>query len=181
MDKLPKWQDRFGLPTGLLATVDHDLHRIRRSALNPYFSKRKINEFTPYIQQCAERLCTRLLSEYKETSRVVNLNNAWGAFATDNIMYFCFAWSYDNLNCPDFVALFTNSLRGLAYMTHIAGHFPVVLRLLPSFPEAVVEVLNPAMRPVLQCHSVGLHDSLHYVLLNLNSLVSRRSDHKYSR
>ena len=106
--KAKAWRDRFGIPFAVQSTVEHDVHHHRRLALNPYFSKKQINDFTPYIQERATQLCERLLREYKGTSKVVTVNDAWAAFATDVIMYYGFAWSYDFLSYPDFIAPFTN-------------------------------------------------------------------------
>jgi hypothetical protein len=43
--KRNKWSfftNQSGLTSSAFATDDHDLHRLRRAALNPYFSKQKV-------------------------------------------------------------------------------------------------------------------------------------------
>ena len=125
-------------------------------ALNPYFSKRQINDFSPHIQQCAEKLCNRLLREYKGTSKVVTLNDAWAVYATDIILFYSFAWSYDFLDYPDFIAPFTTSIKELANFVHIAGHFPWFLTLLQSLPDSALGIINPAIIPVFQFQNVSL-------------------------
>ena len=125
-------------------------------ALNPYFSKRQIIEFSPYIQRCAEKLCNRLLREYKDTGKVVSLNDAWSVYATDIIFFYSFAWSYDFLDYPDFVAPFTTSMKEVAKSLHVAGHFPWLLSLLQSLPDSVVRIVNPAIVPVFQFQNVSL-------------------------
>jgi hypothetical protein len=42
-----RWGDTEGASQ---ATVEHDLHRLRRSANDPFFSKKQIKSFTPFIQ-----------------------------------------------------------------------------------------------------------------------------------
>ena len=153
--KVKAWRDRFGIPFAVQSTVEHDVHHHRRLALNPYFSKKQINDFTPYIQERATQLCERLLREYKGTSKVVTLNDAWAAFATDVIMYYGFAWSYDFLSYPDFIAPFTNSIKELALSIHFAGHFPLFLKFLQSVPDSVVGIINPAMQPVFKFQNVS--------------------------
>lgn len=123
-------------------------------ALNPYFSKRQINDFCPYIQERANQLCERLLGEYKGTYKMVTMNDAWAAFATDVIMYYGFAWSYDFLNYPEFVTPFATSIKELALSVHVAGHFPLFLKFLQSVPNYVVGIINPAMQPVFQFQNV---------------------------
>ena len=125
-------------------------------ALNPYFSKRQINEFSPYIQRRAEQLCNRLLREYKNTGKIVSLNDAWAAYTTDIIFFYSFAWSYDFLDYPDFVSHFTTSMKELANSLHVAGHFPWLLSLLQSLPDSVLRIVNPAIVPVFRFQNVSL-------------------------
>lgn len=153
-NKIPAFRDRFGVPTAVISTVDHELHHRRRMALNPCFSKKRVSDFCPYIQQCAERLCNKLLLEYKGTSRVVTLDDAWAAYATDIVMFHTFAWTHDFLDFPDFVAPYTESTREVAGIAHFAAHFPWVLKALQSMPEALSGVINPAMRPIFKFHNV---------------------------
>ena len=153
-DKLKAWRNRFGVPYGVQSTVEHDLHHHRRIALNPYFSKRQINDFAPHIQECAGRLCDRLLREYKCTSVFVNMNDAWATFATDVVTFYTFAWKYDFLNYPAFVAPFTSSTKGLVLLAHFAWHFPCFLKFLQSVPDTILGMINPAMRSVFQFQNV---------------------------
>lgn len=154
-DKIPRWRDRFGLPTAVQSTVHHDLHRSRRTALNPFFSKKQINAFSPYIQQCADKVCDRLLHEYRGTDKVLSMTDVYATFATDIIFYYTFAWNYDFMSFPNFIAPFTESIKELALSIHVAGHFPWFLALLQSAPDSVVSVLNPAMRPVFRFQNVS--------------------------
>ena len=85
----------------------------------------------------------------------MTLNDAWAAFATDVITYYCFAWSYDFLDYPGFVGPFTKSIKELANSIHVAGHFPLVLKLLQSVPDFVVGKINPAVQPVFEFQDVG--------------------------
>lgn len=48
--KPKKIATRFGNPLSAFASVDHETHRLRRSALNPFFSKRKIAGYVPQMQ-----------------------------------------------------------------------------------------------------------------------------------
>ena len=154
-DKLEEFRDRFGLPTAVQSTVKHATHHRRRMALNPYFSKKQINEFSPHIRQCAEKLSYRLLREYKGTSKVVCLNDAWAVYVTDIVTFYAFARSYDFLDYPDFIAPFTTSLKELANNIHVAKHFPWFLKLLQYLPESALGFVNPAMIPVFQFQNVN--------------------------
>ena len=155
------------MPGAVVSTVEDVTHRRRRMALNPYFSKRQIVEFSPHITECAEKLCGRLLREYKDTSKIVTLNDMWAAFATDIIFFYCFAWSYDFLDYADFIAPFTTSLKQLANFVHIAGHFPWLLKVLQSLPDSALGIINPAMRPVFQFQNVSLSQTFLQIYTSL--------------
>ncbi|KAI9642742.1 hypothetical protein NHQ30_008473 [Ciborinia camelliae] len=151
-DKIESLRFRFGLPLSSFDTIQHNHHRMRRDAIAPYFSRQKVNNFAPEIQRLATKLCDRLTSEYANTSRVINLNEAYAAFVSDAITYYTFAFSYDFLDFPDFITPFTTSIRKLAMSLHTAGHFPWILTLLQSVPDNIVGLLNPMMKPVFEFH-----------------------------
>ena len=48
------------------ATLDHDLHRVRRGALNPYFSKRMVQRLEPRVKQKVLALKQRLVESAGE-------------------------------------------------------------------------------------------------------------------
>lgn len=124
--------------------------------MNPFFSRQRILQYAPYAQSRVQRLCTRLETEYKGTSKVFCFNDAWASLTTDVINYYSFAMSYDFQDYPDFVAPFTKSIKLLAQSLHLVGHFPWILTLLQSLPDSVVGVLNPAMVPVFQFQGVRI-------------------------
>ena len=154
LDKLPHLRDRFGLPDAMFSTAEHEIHRRRRMAASPYFSRRAVNNFAPFIQQRAERMCARLISEYKGSSKVVIMNEAWAAYTTDIIMFYAFAWSYDCIDCPDFIAPFTHSIKMLVETAHLGAHFPLMMKLLRCLPDAVVGTIYPVMKSILRFQNV---------------------------
>jgi cytochrome P450 len=52
-----QWQGSYG---SVVNTVDHDLHKQRRKALNPYFGKRQLQHFGTFIQSRADKICERV-------------------------------------------------------------------------------------------------------------------------
>ncbi|KAM0794180.1 cytochrome P450 [Usnea florida] len=118
-DKIAALKYRFGLPLSSFDTIGHDHHHLRRSAIGPYFARQKVNDFSPYIQSLALKLCDKLDQEYGGENRVVNLNEAYAAFVSDAITWYTFAFSYDFLGFPEFVTPFTTSIRKLAMSLHV--------------------------------------------------------------
>jgi cytochrome P450 len=90
-DKLKAFEKRLNASLSGHATADHSLHRLRRSVLNPFFSKRQINKFSPFIQSRMDKMINRLDHEWKGTDKVLCLNDVWASFATDIVteILFC--------------------------------------------------------------------------------------------
>lgn len=79
--KRDKWAwfcNQFGIPDSAFATVKHDVHRMRRAALNPFFSKAKVRSLQPLIQDVAHQLLTRL-DEFKHNGEHLTLSLAYAA------------------------------------------------------------------------------------------------------
>lgn len=154
--KQESFRYRLGNPGSMHSTPEKNLHQQRRATLVSYFSRRRVLEFTPYIQSCVDKLCHRLDYEYRGTFKVVKLDDAFAAFTTDSIIYYAFAWSYDFLNYPDFVAPFTTAIERMFKMSHIYTHFPWIIPFLESLPSSVSAVLQPSAVPYFAFRDVSV-------------------------
>lgn len=86
-DKDPTFAHSFNVTTGDEAafwTAPHALHLLRRSALNPYFSKRKIADAQDVVKLQVVRLCERLQA-LAGAGDVVNLSDAFFATMTESV------------------------------------------------------------------------------------------------
>jgi len=64
----------------LFSTIDHDVHRIRRAALLPYFSTAYVRKLQPDFQERLDVLLRRM-SGFKDTDEAVNANCMFAAFS----------------------------------------------------------------------------------------------------
>lgn len=158
-------------------TTDHDLHRRRRAALNPFFSKTQIRRFSPWIQERADILCRRLEEEYKGTGKVLVLNDAFTCFTADNIMRYSFAEHHNYVESPDFEAPLLKYIGSFfpkyQYVTSYSSdspktdrdslvkHFSWLLRLQLSLPQAVLGWLFPLAKEWREVHT---SPSLYFIL-----------------
>ncbi|CAG8974541.1 hypothetical protein HYALB_00005813 [Hymenoscyphus albidus] len=149
-DKLKALEKRFGSGMALASTTDQHLHRKRRAALNPFFSRRKIVDHSNVLQTRMNRITERLQNEYMGVSRVLNLNEMWGCFTTDSIVGYCLETKYDFIETPDFRASFTKSIFELIEPVHYFTQFPILRIAADLLPESVVCWLQPQMIPVLR-------------------------------
>lgn len=155
LDKLKSWESRFDVTTSIQSTTEHSIHRLRRTPLNPFFSKRAVATFTPEIQDHADKLINRVQREYAGNGKILSLTEAYHAFSTDNVMDYCFASNVDALDEEDFVGPFTRAVKSLAESVHVTTHFRWILSLLLSLPETGAKLLMPTMIPVFDFKRVS--------------------------
>ncbi|KAK6440868.1 hypothetical protein LTR95_002910 [Oleoguttula sp. CCFEE 5521] len=143
----------FGLSRSVIATAGHDLHRMRRAALNPFFSKQAVNRLEARtIRAKIDRLCERL-RQHSETGEPVNLEHAFVAMTTDIMTEFCFNQCYDYLGKPDFAPEYSKLLITTAESSNLFRYCPFVIEWLMAAPPWFVEKLDPSLAPVLTMKS----------------------------
>ena len=82
-EKRDKWQwftKQFAAPESMISTVTHDQHRVRRGALNRYFSMASVRRLQPLLEERVDRLLERF-REAKASGAVVPLEYAFAAFS----------------------------------------------------------------------------------------------------
>lgn len=143
-DKYKRSIEGFGGDPAAFSTVPHALHRIRRAALSPFFSKKSVNELTPAIQARIDQLCARLTG-LKGTGAPVNIVHAYSAFTVDVITEYMFARSLNHLKAPDFDPSWHEAMMMVSGIYNIGTQFPQIATVMRLLPEWFVKALNPAM------------------------------------
>ena len=150
-EKRDKYEDHkwtLGLPDSSIFTVDHDLHRLRRSALNNMFSKRSITMFEPLLQKIVNRMCTRI-EEFKNQPRILDVRVLFTCLATDVITEYSLGDCKNLLLtpdlCPQWRALFNSWLLN----SHAFKHFPLVWHIMNNTPDKWVTWMMPDMQLVV--------------------------------
>lgn len=132
----------FQAPGSTFSTVRHEIHRSRKGALLPFFSRQKISRQQAIIRVEVQKACQRLRDEYEGTSKVLRLNDMLSCLTSDIIMKFAFDRSYGFLDYPDFISPFTRAMSGLTGFSHYAIQFPLLPVLLSKVPDAVMAYLS---------------------------------------
>ncbi|KAI1754811.1 cytochrome protein [Xylaria castorea] len=141
-------EHRFNNPKSVFATSDHALHRHRRGALNPFFSKRAISERTQNIQKKMNIICQRLKTEFQNTDRILVVNEMWGCWTTDIITEYCFERGYEFIHEPNFKAPFVKSFIDQLDGVHWITQFPWLATMMYLMPDAVVGWIDPRTKSV---------------------------------
>ena len=89
--KRDKWGYNAKSPDSNFATgftLDHDLHKQRRDAVAPSFSKRNIQTLEPEIKERVDHVC-QIMEEHHKAQTPVNLATVFLALAIDTVTNVC--------------------------------------------------------------------------------------------
>ncbi|RYC62790.1 hypothetical protein CHU98_g3420 [Xylaria longipes] len=142
-------EHRFNNATSVFATSDHALHRLRRRALNPSFSKRAISERAEIIQKQMDVVCQRLKAEFQNTDRILVVNDMWGCWTADIVTEYCFERRYNFVQEPNFKSPFVRALVDLLDGVHWITQFPWLTTMMDWMPDTVVGWIVPRMKTVI--------------------------------
>ncbi|KAG6366820.1 hypothetical protein INS49_001001 [Diaporthe citri] len=127
----------------LLQTMSHDQHRVRRAALNPFFSKRAIQALEGMVVEKIERLVGRLELSYRR-GEVVNLTNATAALTMDVISSYALGADIGNLRREDWGADWLDAFRTVGLMRPMGRQFAWFMNsLLNNLSPEVVSWISP--------------------------------------
>lgn len=70
------------VPGGVGTTASYDVHKRRRQALSPFFSRRNVLYLEPLITQKVEQLC-QLVAKHAAEKTPVNLSDIFFAFSNE--------------------------------------------------------------------------------------------------
>ena len=154
MDKYQRMAGRFGIEDSFFNTAPDDLHRLRRGALNPFFSKKRITEFQPVIRNKIDKLCQKI-AQLQEKGSELHWHKAMAAYAGDVISEYSFARSYDHLDSPDFSENYYEPLHAACESGALTMQFPWLLPLMNNLPDAVVLKLRPLLYLLIKLQRVS--------------------------
>lgn len=134
-----------GSSESIFMTRDHELHRVRRAALAPYFSMTRIRHLQPGIELVIGNLLGRL-DECRASGVALPASRAFAALTNDVITEYAFARCQNLLQSPDLQTPFPDVDRNGARFRHLAKHWPWLLKTMRSLPESLLEYLNPEFK-----------------------------------
>ncbi|TVY88201.1 Cytochrome P450 monooxygenase, partial [Lachnellula willkommii] len=142
------WDVRLGNGNAIFATVHPAVHRRRRGALNPMFTRGAVLKLVPVIRDKLELLCKRL-DGFEESRTPVNFTRAYSAMTGDIIMEYFFGFTYKHVEAPEFLS-FHEAYMGFASAGHIAAQFPWFLPLMNSIPDSITLRLAPRLASLIR-------------------------------
>ena len=125
-DRWAWYTNGLGLPVSTLGTVETNIHRRRRAAMSPFFSKQKAAKLQPVVEERATKLMEKL-ARLAASGEVVPINYAFSAFANgrsldledwcnvlsdvDVVTQYCFGQSDHHIEADGFDPSFHKSMN----------------------------------------------------------------------
>ncbi|KAJ5715786.1 benzoate 4-monooxygenase cytochrome P450 [Penicillium malachiteum] len=147
-NKPPRFAEVFGPFPATIGTPSHELHRVRRSALNPFFSKKSVNDLFPVMWKPIEILLQRL-QKFSETGEVLNMKYCYAAATMDIMTAYCFAHEPSSVREPDFGRKTFDDVDSFLIVSLWNIHMPWIMRFVYSLPDWINKIFAPAMADTL--------------------------------
>ncbi|KAL6718626.1 hypothetical protein ACLMJK_002860 [Lecanora helva] len=171
-----EWATRgFGIPAAAFGTESHDLHRNRRAAVAPYFSKASVYQLEPVVQSVVDKLVLRLNS-LQGTDNVINIVHVFAALTADIIVQYAFAKPYGFIDSPDFASSWHRAIMDVSEIFHTFKQFGWMEPTMRKIPPWIAEKMNPQMSSLSRIQAVSqVHDSgATYFELSVNQIVRQQ-------
>ena len=133
-----------------IGSRDHDIHKARRAALNPFFSTRNIRRLEPMVHEVLSKLFQRLEDAKKRSKSgaevPINLNILYRAVAHDLIADYAFGqgsvcFSREDLNAP-----YVEANHQMVLTWHFGTFFPWFTHIIRLLPVSIVLILAPTVK-----------------------------------
>jgi cytochrome P450 len=146
--------DQFQLPGSTFGTADHKLHRMRRAALNPFFSKQQINRLEPMLTYMIDKLCGRI-DEFQKSGQPMEMRRVYMCLTTDVVTLYSLNKSWNHLDSPVFSPLWVETIKALTIAGITFKHLPWILPLTRLIPRELIRKLDPGMVMLLEWQDVS--------------------------
>ncbi|KAF2834919.1 cytochrome P450 [Patellaria atrata CBS 101060] len=139
----------FGHPDqSAFGTTNHDVHKMRRGAMDRFFSPGMLRKFSPVlIEDKVETLCRRLKEEGEKGP--VRFKLACSCYTTDVISDYATGHSFDYLNHPNFFPEWSDVFLNISKAGLLLKPWPFLFKLLDNIPEWLAKRMDSGMSAVV--------------------------------
>jgi hypothetical protein len=138
----------------VVATVSHELHRMRRAALNPYFSKASIRRLEPIIRDTVSNLLKRM-DYHQKSGEILPMTVVYKAMTSDIINNYAFGKSSNSMDMEDYNVSFFDAVEAIFEGSHLSLQFGWLGPLMESLPMALTGKLMPGMAHLFKMQQVN--------------------------
>ncbi|KAM5440458.1 hypothetical protein McanMca71_003941 [Microsporum canis] len=150
-NKSAPFYDAFGVDKATFTTADNNIHRMKRAAFNPFFSRKRVLELEDIVQSKAKTLVKRISSAL-ESCGGIDLHHGFRAISIDVISDYAFDNCYKFLEKDDFGAPFFDVIRGFGPMFWLFQQVPFMRPILLGIPLWMAKLTSPSLTSMLMFH-----------------------------
>ncbi|CAG8961502.1 hypothetical protein HYFRA_00013853 [Hymenoscyphus fraxineus] len=182
-DKIYRVANAFGPYPAAIGTQGHDLHRLRRGALNVFFSKKYVSELVPHMQHVIDELCSRF-KDACDTGEPINLKYAYSAATLDIMNEYCFSEKSKLVSKSDFGRKIFDDVDSFLIVSLVNVHIPWIMASLYSLPKLARQVEDireeKDLSHLTSGHRTVFHDLIQSSLSPAEKSPSRLRDEAFS-
>lgn len=147
----------------ILATISHDVHRMRRNSINAFFSTASVRKVEPMVREKLEKMLSRWGEPSSKDAKVLHLHTVFRAYASDIITTYAFGDCFHFLAKEDWGKAYFEATENYFHLTHIFAHFPIAMKLFINAPKWALRLLILDMSEITEKQNVRAHTftSLH--------------------
>ena len=136
-------------PHSIISTIDHEHHRLRKSYLKNFFSRRSLKTLEPFVQQSINLLCQKLERAYAE-KQPVQLDSLYADLTADLITYYSFGESSGYLNREGKVNDIQSGVGTITNGFHLNRFFPMFRQTVLMCPIWAIKTFFPNYAETLE-------------------------------
>lgn len=136
-----------------MGTSAHELHRLRRSVLNPFFSTQKIVDIQDLVKAKILKLCD-ILRARRKSGLPINMARAYRAMTMDIITEYVMTGSFDYLDREDFGGRWYTMIRNGSASQVLMNQFRWIMPIMTALPYKLAITLVPDAEAALGIQKV---------------------------
>ncbi|MCJ1436764.1 hypothetical protein MMC27_006146 [Xylographa pallens] len=140
-----------GVPHGTFGTLDHYVHRQRRSAVKGFVSKRVVRVAQASIRETIKELCA-VISQHAARQEVFDCNLQFLAWSTDSVNRFLSCAPMGLLHDIERAKEWKQTIRAVVELTPLVKQFPLVMPMILHLPQWLVKAFSPDLNRILTMH-----------------------------
>ncbi|KAL8732133.1 MAG: hypothetical protein Q9181_004048 [Wetmoreana brouardii] len=144
-----------GTPKGTFGTIDHEIHRKRRAAISPFFSKGSVSSAEAMIHT-KTKLLEQNMRRNLANGGVVELRKTYLAMTTDTLSAHTFDRSLDLLKEDQRANEWKRTIKAVAVLTPLIKQFTWIIPLALKLPLGPLRMAVPDLARI-----VALHRDMH--------------------
>lgn len=142
-------------------TIQHDIHRKRRAAVSPFFSKRSVLNSEPLMHENLAALCRNIEVQIKQKG-FAEMRKNYLALSTDILCDHMFDNPLGLLKSEEAAVNWQETIKTVAELTPLVKQFTWLLPVALRIPVSVLQILVPRLARIVSVRKVSCLRGMKY-------------------